>query len=110
MDYSADYASGGNGIGMLGLFIYVAIIALVVASMWMVFTKAGKPGWAAIGDIHGIADQPPGKTARPGKLLGQPQRQAHQPALARRARTSRRRPASQAGREASCGARRAFCR
>ncbi|MCP5488735.1 MAG: signal peptidase I [Verrucomicrobia bacterium] len=54
MDYSADYASGGNGIGMFGLFIYVAIIALVVASMWMVFTKAGKPGWAAIVPIYNM--------------------------------------------------------
>lgn len=40
--------------GVLGLVIYVAIIALVVASMWMVFTKAGKPGWAAIVPIYNM--------------------------------------------------------
>jgi len=35
-----------------GLFIffiiYLAIVVLEIAALWMVFTKAGKPGWAAI--------------------------------------------------------------
>ncbi|MCL4816967.1 MAG: hypothetical protein KJZ56_10035 [Flavobacteriales bacterium] len=32
----------------------MAIIVLMIASMWKVFTKAGKPGWAAIVPIYNI--------------------------------------------------------
>ncbi len=32
--------------------IYFAVIALMVASMWKIFTKAGKPGWAAIVPLY----------------------------------------------------------
>jgi Family of unknown function (DUF5684) len=28
--------------------IYIAVIALMLVSMWKLFTKAGKPGWASI--------------------------------------------------------------
>ncbi len=34
--------------------IYLAIIILIIASFWMVFSKAGKPGWAAIIPIYNI--------------------------------------------------------
>ncbi len=33
---------------MLIVLIYLAVIALMIASMWTVFTKAGQPGWAAL--------------------------------------------------------------
>jgi hypothetical protein len=36
------------------LIIYLAIFALVIAGMWKVFEKAGKPGWAAIIPIYNI--------------------------------------------------------
>jgi len=37
-----------NGIGIgLGL-LYLVVIVFIVASVWKVFTKAGKPGWACI--------------------------------------------------------------
>ena len=40
---------------MIGLFIiYFAVIALLIASMWVVFAKAGKPGWAALIPIYNI--------------------------------------------------------
>jgi len=29
-------------------FIYVAIVLLMIASGWKIFSKAGKPGWASI--------------------------------------------------------------
>lgn len=32
----------------------LAIFVLVIASMWVIFTKAGKPGWAAIVPIYNI--------------------------------------------------------
>jgi hypothetical protein len=36
------------------MIIYLAIIVLMIASMWKVFVKAGKPGWAAIVPIYNI--------------------------------------------------------
>ena len=38
---------------IIGL-IYLAIIIAVIAGFWKVFTKAGKPGWAAIVPIYNI--------------------------------------------------------
>ena len=32
----------------LVLIVYLVAIAITVASLWKIFTKAGKPGWAAI--------------------------------------------------------------
>ena len=34
--------------------IYAAIIILFIASLWKIFVKAGKPGWAAIVPIYNI--------------------------------------------------------
>ncbi len=39
--------------GILPIIIILAIIVLLVASLWKVFEKAGKPGWAAIVPIYG---------------------------------------------------------
>ncbi len=36
------------------IIIYLAIIVLMIASLWKVFVKAGKPGWAAIVPIYNI--------------------------------------------------------
>ena len=36
----------------LFFFIYFAVIILVIASIWKIFTKAGKPGWASIVPIY----------------------------------------------------------
>ncbi len=38
----------------IALLIQLAIIILIIASFWKVFTKAGKPGWAAIVPIYNI--------------------------------------------------------
>lgn len=38
--------------GLLGLVLYVALVVLLVASMWKLFAKAGKPGWAALIPIY----------------------------------------------------------
>jgi uncharacterized membrane protein YoaK (UPF0700 family) len=45
-----DAAAGGAGSSIIGLLVAV----LVIAGMWKVFTKAGKPGWAAIIPIYNI--------------------------------------------------------
>jgi hypothetical protein len=43
----------GGGSAVMSL-IYLVIGVLVIASLWKVFTKAGKPGWAAIIPIYNI--------------------------------------------------------
>lgn len=35
-------------VGIAGLVVYFAILALMIASYWKIFDKAGQPGWAAI--------------------------------------------------------------
>ena len=51
MDY--DYGSGMSGatIAILAV-VYLAILVFEIAALWKVFTKAGKPGWAAIIPIY----------------------------------------------------------
>jgi hypothetical protein len=38
----------GAAVGIVGIFFYIAIIAIAIASYWKIFEKAGQPGWAAI--------------------------------------------------------------
>jgi uncharacterized membrane protein YhaH (DUF805 family) len=58
--YQEDYgqSSGGGFLGALfgGVFflIWLAVLVLVIASLWKIFEKAGKPGWAAIVPIYNI--------------------------------------------------------
>lgn len=40
--------------GMLVLLIQLAIIAAIIAGVWKVFTKAGKPGWGALVPIYNV--------------------------------------------------------
>ena len=49
-----DDVMGGVLALFTGVFLIVilALAVLVIASMWMVFTKAGQPGWAAIVPIY----------------------------------------------------------
>ena len=47
---SEDAAAGGGFSSIIGLLVAV----LVIAGMWKVFTKAGKPGWAAIIPIYNV--------------------------------------------------------
>lgn len=41
-----------SSIGAIGIAIYVIVVVLLIASMWKIFTKAGKPGWASIIPIY----------------------------------------------------------
>jgi len=36
------------------IVIYFAVIILMIAAMWTIFSKAGKPGWASIVPIYNI--------------------------------------------------------
>ena len=40
--------------GIVVLIIELAIAVLIIAAMWKVFSKAGRPGWAAIVPIYNI--------------------------------------------------------
>jgi hypothetical protein len=42
------------GIGMGAMLFSCLVLLVIVAAMWKVFTKAGKPGWAAIVPIYNI--------------------------------------------------------
>jgi hypothetical protein len=47
-----------NGVGVFAvlilLLIYFGIIALMIISMWKIFTKAGKEGWASIVPFYNL--------------------------------------------------------
>lgn len=51
-----DAAAAAAGVGILAIFvlIWLALVVFVIAGMWKMFTKAGKPGWAAIVPIYNI--------------------------------------------------------
>ena len=43
-----DVVKSIMAVGVVGLVVYLAIIAIMIASYWKIFEKAGQPGWAAI--------------------------------------------------------------
>ncbi len=43
-----------DGIGIVGILVYLGIVVLIIAGYWKTFQKAGKPGWAAIVPIYNI--------------------------------------------------------
>ena len=42
---------GGSPIGMI---VVLLILVFILAGVWKTFTKAGKPGWAAIIPIYNV--------------------------------------------------------
>lgn len=44
--------AAGMGIGMM--LVWCAVLLILIISMWKIFTKAGKPGWAAIVPIYNV--------------------------------------------------------
>lgn len=51
-----DQAAAQNAMmgGFVGMMIYLALVVLMIAALWKVFVKAGKPGWAAIIPIYNL--------------------------------------------------------
>ena len=47
-------ATDDGGSGAIGLIFGLALIVLTIIAMWKVFTKANKPGWAALIPIYNI--------------------------------------------------------
>jgi len=50
----AQYSNAPQGQGTGTLILEFALLVLLLAGMWKVFQKAGKPGWAAIIPIYNI--------------------------------------------------------
>ncbi|MFC2124579.1 DUF5684 domain-containing protein [Bacteroidota bacterium] len=48
MDFTNSAPSG------ITLIIYLAFLILMIAALWKIFVKAGKPGWAAIIPIYNV--------------------------------------------------------
>ena len=55
-DDAAAAAAGAAGAAAagVGMLINLAIAVVGIAGQWMIFTKAGKPGWAAIIPIYNL--------------------------------------------------------
>ena len=49
-----EQLAGAGAAATVFMVVYLAVILLIVASMWKVFTKAGEPGWAAIVPIYNL--------------------------------------------------------
>lgn len=45
--------SGGAG-GAIFMLVYLALIILLLVSIWKTFAKAGQPGWACIVPIYNV--------------------------------------------------------
>ena len=54
MQYDDDTASGIAGClgGGLGCVVWLAFMVAVIAGLWKVFEKAGRPGWEAVVPIY----------------------------------------------------------
>jgi hypothetical protein len=51
----SNSSNGGGGmVAMFMLLVQLAIMAVVIAGIWKVFTKAGHPGWAAIVPLYNL--------------------------------------------------------
>jgi len=49
----AQDGNGGGGIGgTIVMLIQIAIVVVVIAGMWKVFSKAGQPGWGCLIPIY----------------------------------------------------------
>jgi len=54
MDYGDYPAGAAAGMATGVIIIYLIIGILMLISMWKIYSKAGKPGWAAIIPIYNI--------------------------------------------------------
>lgn len=55
VEFTYEQPSAGGVIGgIIGMLLYLAVIAVMIAANWKIFTKAGKPGWASLIPIYNI--------------------------------------------------------
>jgi hypothetical protein len=43
-----------EGVGVVGIIIYLAIIVVFLAAQWILYQKAGQPGWAVLIPIYNV--------------------------------------------------------
>ena len=53
-ELTPEQSAAAGAIGGVALFVWLAVVLLIVAAMWKIFVKAGEPGWAAIVPIYNI--------------------------------------------------------
>jgi len=53
MEVDVGTQVAGAGLGVAGI-IYVALLVFMIVTMWKIFTKAGKPGWACLIPFYNI--------------------------------------------------------
>jgi hypothetical protein len=53
-DDKAEMNDNAGSLGIVITIIALAVAAVMIASMWKVFAKAGQPGWAAIVPIYNV--------------------------------------------------------
>lgn len=46
---------GEEGAGIFAILLWIVLVVALFAGMWKVFTKAGRPGWAAIIPFYNVA-------------------------------------------------------
>jgi len=44
----------GESLGIVAYLLYLIVIVFYIYSMWRIYAKAGKPGWAAIIPIYNV--------------------------------------------------------
>lgn len=49
---SGLFAASSGAVGFITFLVIAAVTVFEIAALWQVFTKAGKPGWAAIIPIY----------------------------------------------------------
>ncbi len=59
--FQEETSPGGRGGGLIGalfggafFIVWLAVVVLVFVSLWKIFEKAGKPGWAGIVPIYNL--------------------------------------------------------
>ncbi len=50
----AALAGGVLAGGMVFMAVWLAVMVLMLVTMWKIFTKAGQPGWASIVPIYNV--------------------------------------------------------
>jgi len=54
VDYSYSASGQGQAPGPVFWIFWLAVMILIIAGCWKVFTKAGQPGWASIIPIYNV--------------------------------------------------------
>ncbi|HEY7659800.1 MAG TPA: DUF5684 domain-containing protein [Actinomycetota bacterium] len=47
-------AQDSGGVGAVWIVVWIALAVFLIASIWVVYTKAGQPGWAAIVPFYNL--------------------------------------------------------